>query len=75
MKRVDGQRAALRAVKDAKGGGHTGAMTVGIVVTAKQCRIGSVIMLLSYPEWCIPFRERSGSISPCDPDPLWSAKD
>ena len=31
---VDGQRAALRAVKDAKGGGHTGAMTVGIVATA-----------------------------------------
>jgi hypothetical protein len=31
MKRVDGQRAALRAVKDTKGDGHTGAMTVGIV--------------------------------------------
>jgi hypothetical protein len=31
---VDGQRAALRAVKDAKGGGHTGAMTAGIVATA-----------------------------------------
>ena len=31
---VDGQRAALRAVKDAKGGDHTGAMTAGIVATA-----------------------------------------
>jgi hypothetical protein len=30
---VDGQKAALRAVKNAKGGGHTGAMTVGIVAT------------------------------------------
>jgi hypothetical protein len=30
---ADGQKAALRAVKTAKGGGHTGAMTVGIVAT------------------------------------------
>jgi hypothetical protein len=30
---VDGQKAALRAVKNAKGGGHTGAMTAGIVAT------------------------------------------
>jgi PEGA domain len=30
---VDGEKAALRAVKEAKGGGHTGAMTAGIVVT------------------------------------------
>jgi hypothetical protein len=30
---VDGERAALRATKEAKGGGHTGAMTAGIVVT------------------------------------------
>jgi hypothetical protein len=30
---VDGRKAALRAVKDAKGGGHTGAMTAGIVAT------------------------------------------
>jgi membrane-associated protease RseP (regulator of RpoE activity) len=29
----DGRKAALRAVKDAKGGGHTGAMTAGIVAT------------------------------------------
>jgi hypothetical protein len=30
----DGQKAALRAVKEAKGGGHTGGMTVGIVAAA-----------------------------------------
>jgi PDZ domain/PEGA domain len=30
---VDGEKAALRAVKDAKGGGHTGGMVAGIVVT------------------------------------------
>jgi hypothetical protein len=30
---VDGERAALRATKEVKGGGHTGAMTAGIVVT------------------------------------------
>jgi len=30
---VDGQKAALRAVKDAKGTSHTGAMTAGIVAT------------------------------------------
>jgi hypothetical protein len=30
---VDGQRAALRATKEVKGGGHTGAMTAGIVAT------------------------------------------
>ena len=31
---VDGDKAALRAVKDAKGGGHTGAMTGAMVATA-----------------------------------------
>lgn len=31
---VDGQKAALRATKEVKGGGHTGAMTAGIVATA-----------------------------------------
>lgn len=31
---VDGERAALRAVKETKGGGHTGAMTGAIVGTA-----------------------------------------
>jgi hypothetical protein len=30
---TNGQRASLRAVKDAKGGGHTGGMTAGIVAT------------------------------------------
>ena len=30
---IDGEKAALRAVKDAKGGGHTGAVTTGIVAT------------------------------------------
>lgn len=31
---LDGQKAALRGVREAKGGGHTGAMTGGIVATA-----------------------------------------
>jgi len=31
---ADGEKAALRAVKDVKGGGHTGAMTGGMVATA-----------------------------------------
>src|SRR5437660_592120 len=31
---VDGEKVALRAVKEVKGGGHTGAMTGGIVATA-----------------------------------------
>ena len=31
---LDGQKAALRAVKDAKGGGHVGAMTGAMVATA-----------------------------------------
>ena len=31
---VDGEKAALRAVKEVKGGGHTGAMTGGIVATS-----------------------------------------
>jgi hypothetical protein len=31
---IDRENAALRAVKEGKGGGHTGAMTVGIVATA-----------------------------------------
>jgi hypothetical protein len=33
VKLVDGQRAALRAVKETKGGGHTGAMTGAMVAT------------------------------------------
>src|SRR5207244_9697385 len=31
---VNGDKVALRAVKEAKGGGHTGAMTGGMVATA-----------------------------------------
>ena len=31
---VDGEKVALRAIKEMKGGGHTGAMTGGIVATA-----------------------------------------
>jgi PEGA domain/PDZ domain len=31
---MDGEKAALRAVKEVKGGGHTGAMTGGMVATA-----------------------------------------
>jgi antitoxin (DNA-binding transcriptional repressor) of toxin-antitoxin stability system len=34
VKLADGERAALRAVKDVKGGGHTGAMTGAIVATS-----------------------------------------
>lgn len=30
---ADGEKAALRATKEAEGGGHTGAMTAGIVAT------------------------------------------
>src|ERR1044072_1143367 len=33
VKLVSGEKAALRAVKDAKGGGHTGAMVGGMVAT------------------------------------------
>lgn len=34
VKLADGEKATLRAVKEMKGGGHTGAMTGGIVATA-----------------------------------------
>src|SRR6266481_3228744 len=34
VKLIDGEKAALRAVKEMKGGGHTGAMTGGIVATS-----------------------------------------
>jgi hypothetical protein len=33
VKLTDGEKAALRAIKEVKGGGHTGAMTGGIVAT------------------------------------------
>src|SRR5271157_5764737 len=34
VKLADGEKAALRAVKETKGGGHTGAMTGAIVATS-----------------------------------------
>lgn len=34
VRMVDGEKVALRAVKDGKGGGHTGGMTIGIVAAA-----------------------------------------
>jgi hypothetical protein len=34
VRMVDGEKVALRAVKDAKGGGHTAGMTIGIVAGA-----------------------------------------
>ena len=34
MRLVNGEKVALRAVKDVKGGGHTGAMTGAMVATA-----------------------------------------
>ncbi len=34
MRLVDNEKAALSATRNAKGGGHTGAMTAGIVGTA-----------------------------------------
>jgi hypothetical protein len=34
VRMTNGEKAALRAVKDTKGGGHTGAMTGGMVATA-----------------------------------------
>jgi hypothetical protein len=34
VKLADGEKATLRAVKETKGGGHTGAMTGGMVATA-----------------------------------------
>ena len=34
VKLVDGEKAALRAIKDVKGGGHTGAMTGAMVATS-----------------------------------------
>ena len=34
MKLVSGEKAALRAIKDVKGGGHTGGMVGGMVATS-----------------------------------------
>jgi len=37
VKLADGEKAALRAVKETKGGGHTGGMVGGIVATISTC--------------------------------------
>jgi hypothetical protein len=45
---ADGQKAALRATKGGNGGGHTGAMTVGIVATALVCIVCAPLFLLMH---------------------------
>jgi hypothetical protein len=45
---ADGQKAALRATKGGNGGGHTGAMTVGIVATALICFVCAPLFLLMH---------------------------
>jgi hypothetical protein len=44
----DGEKAALRATKGGNGGGHTGAMTVGIVATALVCIVCAPLFLLMH---------------------------
>src|SRR6202451_1876878 len=41
----DGEKAALRATKGGNGGGHTGAMTAGIVATALVCLVCAPLFL------------------------------
>jgi hypothetical protein len=45
---ADGQKAALRATKGGNGGGHTGAMTAGIVATALVCFVCAPLFLLMH---------------------------
>jgi hypothetical protein len=45
---TDGQKAALRATKGGNGGGHTGAMTAGIVATALVCLVCAPLFLLMH---------------------------
>jgi hypothetical protein len=45
---ADGQKAALRATKGGNGGGHTGAMTAGIVATALVCIVCAPLFLLMH---------------------------
>jgi hypothetical protein len=45
---ADGQKAALRATKGGNGGGHTGAMTAGIVATALVCLVCAPLFLLMH---------------------------
>src|ERR1700677_313772 len=44
----DGEKAALRATKGGNGGGHTGAMTAGIVATALFCLVCAPLFLLMH---------------------------
>src|SRR3984885_2118588 len=45
---ADGEKAALRATKGGSGGGHTGAMTAGIVATALVCIFVAPFFLLMH---------------------------
>jgi len=45
---TDGEKAALRATKGGNGGGHTGAMTAGIVATAIICIVCAPLFLLMH---------------------------
>src|SRR6202167_2265191 len=45
---TDGEKAALRATKGGNGGGHTGAMTAGIVATALVCLVCAPLFLLMH---------------------------
>jgi hypothetical protein len=45
---ADGEKAALRATKGGSGGGHTGAMTAGIVATALVCIVCAPLFLLMH---------------------------
>ena len=45
---ADGEKAALRATKGGNGGGHTGAMTAGIVATALVCIVCAPLFLLMH---------------------------
>lgn len=45
---ADGEKAALRATKGGNGGGHTGAMTAGIVATAIVCFVCAPLFLLMH---------------------------
>jgi PEGA domain len=45
---ANGQKAALRATKGGNGGGHTGAMTAGIVATALICFVCAPLFLLMH---------------------------
>jgi hypothetical protein len=45
---TNGEKAALRATKGGNGGGHTGAMTAGIVATALVCIVCAPLFLLMH---------------------------